>query len=73
MGRCQAIQLAELGGGVLPDIKDVGIKEWLEAAMKVSLAPHKHPKLDGPEFVILRVGVDGEEEWLRPSDACRDF
>lgn len=72
MGYCRAIN--GVGGVMLPDIKDVGIKTWIEWAMRLSLAPHKHPKLDGPDFVILRVGVGGEEEeWPRPSEACKDF
>lgn len=73
MGHCQAIKLEEISGGGLPDIDRVGIREWLEASMKRSLAPHEHPKCDGPDFVILRIGIDREEEWIRPSEACKDF
>jgi hypothetical protein len=58
---------------MLPEIKHVGIKKWLEVAMRLSLAPHKHPEIDGLDFVILRIGIDGEEEWLRPSETCKDF
>jgi len=56
--------------GLMPANNQLGIKEQLEEWMKRS---YSYLGRQCPEYAILRVGGNGEEQWLTPSAACKDF